>query len=96
MDKITNRNAAEAAKVMKTPDTSAPRDDIPINVNDPITFCDKHDILYKGVAKWIGTDKPSDAIVVGIEVVSDIMYVCMCIAAYVYIHLYTEWWYFNC
>ena len=77
MDKITNRNAAEAAKVTKTPDTSTPkqlaRDTIPIKANDPITFCDKHDILYKGVAKWIGTDKSSDTIIIGIEVVSGII-----------------------
>ena len=75
MDKITDHDAAEAAKVTKTPDSSVPkqlaRDIIPIKINDHVTFYDKHDILHKGVAKWIGTDKSSDAIIVGLEVVSD-------------------------
>ena len=76
MDKITNCNAAEAAKVTKTPDTSVPKppskNNHSIKINDPVTFYDKYNILYRGVAKWIGTSKSTDTAVIGIEVVSDI------------------------
>ena len=73
MDKITDHDVAEAAKVTVTPDTCLPRQLASIKIDDFVTFCDKRDILYRGVAKWIGTVKSSDAIVVGIEVVSDII-----------------------
>ena len=91
MDKITDRDAAAAAKVTKTPDTvpkQLARDLIPIKINDRVTFCDKYDILYKGVSKWIGTDKSSDVILAGIEAVRIIvidhiatltMILCLCI-----------------
>ena len=71
MDKITDHYVAEAAKVTVTPDTCLPRQLAPIKIDDFVTFCDKNDILYRGVAKWIGTVKSSYDIVVGIEVVRD-------------------------
>ena len=74
MDKITSCDAAKAAKVIKTPETSVPKplakNNHSIKINDPVTFYDKCNILYRGVAKWIGTSK-TDTVVVGIEVVSD-------------------------
>ena len=73
MDKITGCDAAEAAKVTKTPDSSVSKpqakNNHSIKADDPVTFYDKHNILYRGVAKWIGTSK-SNTVVVGIEVVS--------------------------
>ena len=77
MDQITNYNAAEAAKVTKTPEAlSKPlaRDDLPIKINDHVIFYDKCNILFRGVAKWIGTNKSAEDIVVGIEVVRELLY----------------------
>lgn len=76
MDQITNYNAAEAAKVTKTPEAlSKPlaKDDLPIKINDHVTFYDKYNTVFKGIAKWIGTNKSADTIV-GIEVVRKLMY----------------------
>ena len=75
MDKITDYDAAKAAKVTKTSGISASkplaRNNHPIKIDDPVTFFDKFNKLYKGVAKWIGTAKSSDTVIIGIEVVSD-------------------------
>lgn len=64
----------KAAKVTKTPGTlSKPpaRDSIFIKINNHVTFYDKYDILSRGIVKWIGTEKSTDKVVVGIEVVRD-------------------------
>ena len=74
MDKITDCGTVKAAQVTKTPDTllkPPARDSIFIKTNDHVTFCDKYDILFRGIVKWIGTKQPTDEAVVGIEVVRD-------------------------
>ena len=75
LDKIIDRGAAKAAKITKMPGTSAPKrlakDNLPVKINDFVTFYDKYNTCYKGVVKWIGTCESSDGAVVGIEVVSD-------------------------
>ena len=74
MDKITDCGAVKAAQVTKTSDTlSKPlgRDSTFIKINDHVTFCDKHDIRFRGIVKWIGTTQSTDEVVVGIEVVRD-------------------------
>lgn len=79
MDRVTDHDVAVAARVTKTPDTAVPnqltRDNIPIKINDHVLFYDKCNNLFKGIAKWIGTDKSGKTIVVGIEVVSIIIIV---------------------
>ena len=75
MDKITDSGAMKAAQVTETSD-ALPKPlarytgNISIKINDHVTFCDKYDIIFRGIVKWIGTEKSSD-IVVGIEVVRD-------------------------
>ena len=74
MDKITDCGTVKAAQVTKIPNTvpkPQARDNFLIKTNDHVTFCDKCDILFRGVVKWIGTDEPTERIVVGIEVVRD-------------------------
>ena len=75
MDKITNSGAAKAAVLTQTATTSAPKplgeDNNPIRINDHVTFFDISNNLFRGTAKWIGTIKSKDTIIVGIEVVSD-------------------------
>ena len=75
MDKITDCGAAKAAKVTKTPGTSASKplakENLPVKINHLVTFFDKYNIVYTGVVKWIGASKLSDEVIVGLEVVSD-------------------------
>ena len=74
MDKITDGSAVKAAQVTETPDAlpkPLARDNLLIKANDHVTFCDKYDIHFRGIVKWIGTDESTDKVVVGIEVVRD-------------------------
>lgn len=73
MDKITNSESAEAAKVIKTPDTALPKPLAEHNIKlyNHVIFYDKYNKLFRGTAKWIGTYKSNDTTVVGIEVVSN-------------------------
>ena len=80
MDKITDCGTMKAAKAMKAAQVTktrdvqpkAPaRDEIYIELNDHVTFCDKYNKFYGGIVKWIGTYKPTDEVVVGIKVVRD-------------------------
>ena len=69
MDKITDRDAAKAAKVTSVSKPLA-RDSLSIKINDHVVFYNIRNELIRGTAKWIGTDKSSDDVIVGIEVVS--------------------------
>ena len=71
MDKITDHDVAKAAKVTTIPKPLA-RDSLPIKINDHVVFYDIRNQLIRGTAKWIGTDKSSNDVIVGIEVVSEV------------------------
>ena len=74
MDKVTDCGIVKAAQVIETPNAAQKplaRDNFLIKTNDHVTFCDKYDIQFRGIVKWIGADDSTDKLVVGIEVVRD-------------------------
>ena len=79
MDKLTDSNTAEAAKVTKT-NTSDPLVPQPLSTNqslfktgDHVIFYDKYKHPVRGIARWTGFNKSDGTTIVEIEVVSDIV-----------------------
>ena len=81
IDKLTDSNTVEAAKVTKT-STSDPlvpkplilsTDQNSIKCGDHVIFYGKRKHLIRGIARWTGFDKSDGTKIVEIELVSDII-----------------------